>query len=245
VPRAIALVCFLAGCGRLGFGVTDDDPLAADASALDPADATDAAPTTIAHAQASAPVDVAGPMTMTLPASSTPGSLLVVTLGTSDTSNLVVPAGWTFATQIAVSGGCVAAILYYANNPGGIASVTFDQPSLVPTVAQLTEWTGATTLDATGTATSSSPVTMLAVQTATPATATGGIAIDVFCEAVNQPAFTAGPGWTNLTTASNGPAEASFITDYKLGIGPGVVGETVTTSVAGKYAAAIATFRAQ
>jgi hypothetical protein len=70
------------------------------------------------------------------------------------------------------------------------------------------------------------------------------VAVDVFCQAVSMPTFTTGAGWTNLASTSNGPSVASFTTDYRLGLLSGmVIGETVTTTAGGKYAAAIATFR--
>jgi hypothetical protein len=37
----------------------------------------------------------------------------------------------------------------------------------------------------------------------------------------------------------------SFISDYRLGVPAGLVAETVTSSLSGKYAATIATFRGQ
>lgn len=248
----MAVVCVLAGCGRLGFGVEGDDTLG-DAPAGDSggsgADAgLDGSTGVAAQAQASASVNVMGDVAMTLPAPSTPGSLLVVTMGTSTISNLGLPAGWMIAAEITISGGCLAAIAYMANNPGDITSVTFTQSAGVPTVAQLTEWAGVSTtaaLDAIGTATGNQ-ATMLSVQTATPTTAAGGVAVDVFCQAVTMPVYSAGAGWTNLASASNGPSVASFTTNYKLGLAAGVtIDETVTTTVAGKYAAAIATFRPQ
>jgi hypothetical protein len=254
VRRVLVLVSLIAGCGRFGFGpnVERTDASTGDSSVVDGATADgapgdgagdDAIVGSSSHVQASPAVGVVGPFTMTLPAPSTAGSLLVVALGTSSTSSMIMPTGWVIAEQASISGGCIAAIAYYPNNPGGIQAVTFDQPTLIPTVAQLTEWIGARAVDALGTATSSAPVATLTVQTATTTTAGSGVAINVFCEAVNMPQYTTGAGWTNLATASKGPSEASFSTNYQLGYAAGTtVAGIVTTTVAGKYAAVIATF---
>jgi hypothetical protein len=249
VPRVLLLLSLLAGCGRFGFGSEADRPDASgDGSGDAPSDVggddtligTTGAGTKV---QQSATVDTAGAYTMTLPSPSTAGSLLVVAMGSSSTG-LVLPEGWLVAEQLAVSGGCVAAILYYPNNPGGITDVTFQQNALVPSVAVLTEWSGASTLDVVGSASSSGPASTLTVETATPTTTASGVAINVFCEAVNMPQYTTGAGWTNVATASNGPSEASFSTNYRLDytVGSTVPG-SVTTTIAGKYAAIVATFK--
>jgi hypothetical protein len=245
----VLLVSLLAGCGRFGFGAGEDDVdanIAVDASGSgsDASDDDGLIGTTSAgtHVQQSATADAAGPYTLTLPAPSTAGSLLVMTMGSSSTG-LVMPPGWLVAQQVSVSGGCVAAIVYYPNNPGGITDVTFEQGALVPSVAVLTEWTGVTTLDVIGTASSSGPASTLTVQAAAPATA-NGVAINVFCEAVNMPQYTTSEGWTNLASASNGPSEASFSTNYRLDYAAGsTVDGSVTTTIAGKYAAIVATFK--
>lgn len=244
MSRVLLLVGLFAGCGRFGFGAEGDRPDASiDAPTDSPDDDTLIDTTGVAtKVQQSATADTAGPYTLTLPSPSTAGSLLVMTMGSSSTG-LVMPPGWMFAQQLSVSGSCVAAIVYYPNNPGGITDVTFQQGTLVPSVAVLTEWANVTTLDVIGTTSSNSPATNLTVQSATPTTSSG-VAINVFCEAVNMPQYTTAEGWTNLAAASKGPSEASFSTNYRLDYSAGsMVDGSVTTTVAGKYAAIVATFK--
>ncbi|HEY5944243.1 MAG TPA: hypothetical protein VIV40_02070 [Kofleriaceae bacterium] len=247
--RAVALVCLLAGCGRLGFGLGDDDHASADAPDITADIGGDAAPSMVALVQASTTVNSPGG-TVTLPFGSptTAGTLLVATFGANDISNLVLPAGWMIAQQAFTSGGCFAVVAYQANNPGGITSIDLGQPSLLPTVAVATEWTGITAsspLDAIGLSSGGAPMTTQTVQTATPTVAADELAISVFGEDVGMPQYSGDPTWQLLGTASNTSSSPSFIAQYKRIAVPGAVGTTVTSSVAGKYAAAIVTFRSQ
>jgi hypothetical protein len=254
VLKVVVAVATLAGCGRFGFGLADDGDgdAAVDGSAADAADAdapgmADAPPAMLQHVQQSTVSATVGSHTLVLPAASTAGTLLVIALGANDISNLVLPAGWMIATSVATTGACTAAIAYLPDNPGGITSVMFSQPSLLPTAALLTEWSGIATanpLDAIGTTIGTTASNMQSVQTATPTT-TRTLSIDVFCEDVNMPTYTGEPGWTTLGTHSDGPAEPSIISDYRVVAAPGIVGETVTSSANGKHSAAIAAFRSQ
>jgi hypothetical protein len=200
----------------------------------------------IQHTQATAVVSNVGPQTLTLSTPSKPGSLLVIALVANDVSSLMLPNGWIVATSVLTSGACAGAIAYLPNNPGGITSVMYTMPSLAPNAAQLTEWAGVATtnpVDAIGTTMAATGSTMQTVQTATATTVPNAVAIDAFCEDVNNPTYTAGPGWTKLGSFSNGPAEPSFITSYRMVPTPGVVSDTVTSSVNGKHSAVIAAFR--
>jgi hypothetical protein len=231
----------------LGFGLGDDigDGAPGDDAAL--GDATDAPPAMLQHVQQSAVSSNVGSQTLTLPAPSTAGTLLVIAFGANDISNLTLPAGWMIAVSVATTGACTAAIAYLPNNPGGVTDVTFGQPSLLPTAAVLAEWSGIATsnpLDAIGTTSGTTASTTQSVQTAT-ATTTRTMVIDVFCEDVNMPAYTGDPAWTTLGSHSAGPSEPSILSDYRIVASPGVVGETVTSSVNGKHSAAIAAFRSQ
>lgn len=242
----------LAGCGRLGFdlfgGDTSDPDAAVDAAQGDgSADASaDAPPAGGPLTQQSATFNGLGAMTLALPAPSTPGSLLVITMSTNDTSNLVLPAGFTIATSIMVSGGGFALIAYQANNPGGISSVMVTQPTGLPSAAQLSEWSGTTgaSPDVMGSATGPSS-TMLTVQTAAATTVANDLAIAVFCQDVASPTYTAAAGWMRLGTASNTSAYPSYSADYLTNVPVGIVSETVTSTVSGKYAAVIVAFRTQ
>lgn len=250
--RLLAWLSLLTGCGRLGFGLFNDTPGDADA-AIDnstgdggPDGKTDAPPAGGPLVQQTPMFNGVGPATLSLPGPSTAGSLLVITMTANDTSNLVLPSGFSIATQIMVSGGGFALIAYQANNPGGISSVGISQPSGLPSVAQLTEWTGitATSPDVMGSTTGQNSTT-LSVQTAAATTAANDLAIAVFCQDVSTPMYTAGTGWTSIGTASNTSAYPSYSADYRTNVPVGIVSETVTSTVSGKYAAVIVTFRTQ
>lgn len=254
VRKAVLLVCMLSGCGRLGFGESAtnvDGSLGSsdgDVGGSNSDAAADGAPGMVQLGQTSPVVDAQGGQTATLPTPSSPGSLLVMTFGANSVSSLELPAGWMIATSVSTTGACSAAIAYLPNNPGGITEVTYVQPQLLPTVAHLTEWAGIATnspLDAIGTTSAQVSDSSQTVQTATATTASNTLAIDVFCEAINNPTYTGDPAWIGLGTVTNGPSEASFLSEYRVVAAPGVVSTTVTSSNPGKYSAAVATFRPQ
>jgi hypothetical protein len=154
-----------------------------------------------------------------------------------------LPPGWQIATSTGFSGACYALIAYYPNNPGGITDVMYSQPSGLPSVAVVSEIGGVTALDAIGAATGANPVAMQTVATSEPTSTDRGIAVTTFCEDVNMPTYVSGAGWTNIASYSTGAASTSFVSDYQPFTAPAVIGETVTTSPGGKYAAVIVTFR--
>jgi hypothetical protein len=248
----VLLVCLLGGCGRFGFG---ESSTGIDGSVGDGGDtsndasndaSSDGATPMLQLAQTSPIVDGAGAQTLSLPAPSTAGSLLVITFGANSIENLGLPAGWMIATSVETNGACTAAIAYLANNPGGITDVMYTQPQLLPTVAHLTEWKGVATsapLDAIGTTSAQVSDSTQIVQTATATTANNSLAIDVFCEAINNPTYTGDPAWISFGTVTNGPSEPSFVSEYRFVAAPAIVSTTVTSSNPGKYSAAIATFR--
>jgi hypothetical protein len=251
VVRLLALLSMLTGCGRLGFGLfsdTSDPDAALDGAGGDGSgDASaDAPPAGGPLTQQSAMFNGLGAMTLTLPAPSTAGSLLVITMTTNDTSNLVLPTGFTVATSIMVSGGGFALIAYQADNPGGVSNVMVTQPTGLPSVAQLSEWMGITSTSPDVMGSSTGPnSTMLTVQTAAATTAANDVALAVFCQDVANPTYTAEAGWSRLGTASNTSAYPSYSADYRTNVPVGIASETVTSTVSGKYAAVIVAFRTQ
>ena len=64
----------------------------------------------------------------------------------------------------------------------------------------------------------------------------------MFCEDDNNPTFTPGAGWSQLGEFANVASSPSLASDARF-VPAGAVDETITSSVAGKYAAVIATFR--
>jgi hypothetical protein len=242
------LVCLasLAACGRLGF----EPRVSADASGDADRDATlgDGQPSTIALVQIGMVLSSSNGLTLTLPAPSTAGTLLVATFGDNSIVQLNLPPPWQLAAASPSSGTGYAILAYQANNPGGITSVTFMQTSGIPLAGLLSEWSGVATtspLDAMGSTMSASPVTSQSVQTSTVPTVAGELAIAVFSQDANVPSYTTGTGWTNVGGFGNLASAPSFTADYQLGVPMAVVGETVTSSVAGKYGAIVVTFLPQ
>jgi len=176
----------------------------------------------------------------------TAGNLLIASVGYSGiTPAFAAPTGWVKAVSFA---GTLSEteIWYYANNPGGITSVSFTFTSGTTATMQLSEWSGLATtsvLDKTGTATASATsVTVSATSTA----ASGELAITSFAEGFGSTTFsvtfTPGSGWTNLGNGLAGSLDATTV-DYRTGVGSGTVSETETSSKTGTWAAAIATFK--
>ena len=242
LPLVLALVC---GCGRVGFDAIapGDGSAPATDGQRDGAAGSDGLVTTpITLAQQGAVAAGTTNLMPGLPQPSTAGTLLVAAIATNGTSGVGLPPGWSLANQVSLNGSCSAIVAYYAANPGGITTATFTQIAGTPGVGELTEWTAAVQLDVTGVATSSSPTAMQSVQTASATTVLGDLAISAYCEDVNNPTYMPQSGWTALGTYSNVSSSPSFESDYQLGEPTAVVVDTATSSVAGKYAAVLATF---
>jgi len=256
--RWVLFASLVTACGRLGFdaerAATDAPPggdgprdSAIDASIDSAVDAPPDGASVLALVQTT-PVapSAGGPVTAALPVASTAGTLLVASVATNDPTSLAFPAGWIVAVQATVSGGCASTIAYLPDNPGGITTVMFTVNAGIPMEAVVTEWSGASPtspVDVTGIGGSSTPQTAQTVQTAASTSAAGDFGVVVFCEDNNTPTYTPGPGWTNFGSYSATSAYPSFTTDRREGLPLGVVSATETSSVGGKYQAAIATFK--
>jgi hypothetical protein len=187
-----------------------------------------------------------GTLTLTLSTPSTAGSLLVATLVTGDAGAITAPAGWTLATETVQGNVAHAAIFFYANNPGGISNVTF---TIVNNTikGQLSEWSGAAAtspFDQKGNSTASS-ATSASVSSGV-LKSSGEVAITCYCEDLtvsNTLTFTAGSGWTLLGENGSQNNEVHYAADYRLHLSSGAAtSETETSTVAGDWAAAVATF---
>lgn len=184
----------------------------------------------------------AGVLTLTLPATSTAGDLLVATVSSSGTA-FTAPAGWSQA--VASANGSRVELWYLANNPGGINSVTFTA-GVSGVAGQLSEWSGVATsapLDVTGSA-SAATGTQLTVATST-AAGPGELAVTAFEQSglLLLPSFTPGPGWSALGRSSGLILTLAHASDYQVAPPAGVVSETVTSSQSGSWAGVIATFK--
>src|SRR2546422_4990448 len=172
-------------------------------------------------------------ITATMPAASQAGTLLVATVSAETTPNkFAATAGWVSAAEANQAGEGRSEIWYYANNPGGINSVTFTMnPATVNGNAQLSEWTGvavASPLDQSGSQAVAVPTTTTTVSTGGALTQTGElvIAIDGFQNLPGQ-TFSRAAGWTGaLTDVANG-----YSSEYRLDLPTGVASETLTAGV--------------
>ncbi|TME24131.1 MAG: hypothetical protein E6I67_01380 [Chloroflexi bacterium] len=184
-------------------------------------------------------------ITATMPAASQAGTLLVATVSAETTPNkFAATAGWVSAAEANQAGEGRSEIWYYANNPGGINSVTFTMnPATVNGNAQLSEWTGvavASPLDQTGSQPVAVPTTTTTVSTGGAVTQTGElvITIDGFQNLPGQ-TFSRAAGWTGaVTDIANG-----YSSEYRLDLPTGVASETLTAGVPSLWANAIATFK--
>ena len=184
-------------------------------------------------------------VTATMPAASQAGTLLVATVSAETTPNkFAATAGWVSASEANQVGEGRSEIWYYANNPGGINSVTFTMnPATVNGNAQLSEWTGvavASPLDQSGSQAVAVPTTTTTVSTGGALTQTGElvITIDGFQNLPGQ-TFSRAAGWTGaVTDIANG-----YSSEYRLDLPTGVASETLTAGVASLWANAIATFK--
>jgi len=182
-----------------------------------------------------------GAFTLTLPAASTAGDLLVATLSNNGAFT-GGPAGWIRGPNVTGGATSQAEIWYYPNNPGGITSATFTSSS-GNAAGQLSEWSGvasASPLDQTGTSSSATVTTIGAT------TQAGELAITTFTVNAKKGAstFTPGSGWTNLGNDGATTGIAYFYTsDYQLEPATGTVSETETFSQSSSnWGAVVATF---
>jgi len=252
VDCRIALLLCLTACGRFGFDERQratDAPVTGDAAGDASGDAAidagpDGAPAMVAQVQVGTVAQSAGgPITTTLPAPSTAGTLLAVAVATNDPTSLALPAGWQTAVLQTSSGTCSAAIGYLPNNPGGVQDIVVTINAGVPIDAIASEWSGATAVDVIGQSSSNNPQTAQAVQTAMPTTVARAAAIAVFCEDANNPTYVVPNGWSVQGQFSNVSSSPSFVAEAITGLPAGVVMAAATSSIGGKYQAAIATFR--
>ncbi len=207
-------------------------------------DGSDAAPTAIANVQIGPLVMSTNTVTLTLPATSTNGNLLVATLACdSGTATLSTTSGFTLAVTTGAGNSC-AAVFYRANNPGGVGSAAFSSSTGGAIMGQLTEWSGAAAMDATGSALAVSSSYTLAVSTSGTLAGSGELAMTAFGQGTGGAAaisYTAGTGWTNLGQTTT--TQAHYTADYQLGVGPAKVSETETASLKTTWSGVMATFR--
>lgn len=203
-------------------------------------------PGVIQRWQQSSAASGVGPTTLDLATPSLSGSVLVLVVAVNSTSSLVLPNGWTTAGTMGSSGACFAVLAFLPDAPAGTTSVSYTMSGGAPNASLLVELANASTtapLDTVGQTASAAPMTAQTVSTATATTTAPEVAVAVFCEDVNTPTYTPDPAWTRLGTVSATSATPSLEADFTIATTPGVVTETVTSSVSGKYSAVIAAFK--
>ena len=184
-------------------------------------------------------------VTGTLPGVSAAGTLLVATLTADESPNKSTPpsASWVVATQADQAGAGRSEIWFYPNNPGGLQTFKFAlNPATNFGEVQITEWSGvlAAPLDQTGSTTVPVASTTSVNATAGATTTANELVItdEAYTIAAGQ-AFTPAATYTTLVNdATNG-----YSSEYRLNAAVGVQSETLTASVAAKWANTIATFK--
>jgi hypothetical protein len=234
-------VCALSGCGRMGFDlIAGNGDARAGSDAAHDAHAIGDALVGLGNVQVTPVAAGTDGLTLTIEPTQ-PGTLLVASFGINSVGTLAVPPGWTVAIMDGAAGACSAILAYQLANPGGITSLTFTLGGNTPLVGSVSEWTGRTALDAMGSIVQGQPNASQSVETST-ATTANELAITTFCEDDNNPTYTPGAGWAQLASYSNVASSPSLAIDAQIAPA-GIVGESVTSNVSGKYSAVIATFR--
>ena len=159
---------------------------------------------------------VAYVLTVSLPAPSTAGTMLLISWTTASATAITVPTLWSSISS--GSNGALAGFFYYPNNPGSIQTVTMNCPTS-PCYGQISEWSNvkpASPKDKTGgngdavSHTSETATTCCALTTA------GDLAVTMFYPASGgtETSFTPGAGWTNLGQLLTAPVTS----DYELNV---------------------------
>lgn len=243
--RCFVVLWMLAGCGRLGFDtrtdLTGDGPRSGDGTQQQGDGGGSAAGPLV---QATTVMVGTGPQTLSLPAPTSAGTLLVASLGLNSLSGVTPPAGWQINANGSVSGGCVAAMATEISGAAGRQSFTFMAPAGAPVAMQITEWSGVllgNPYDGSGFG-GGGPTTSLTIATVLPNMSVGDLGIATFCEDTTMPAFTAGAGWTQLGQAANVASSPSLLTEVQTGEPALKITATATSSLSTKFAAVVMTF---
>ena len=184
----------------------------------------------------------AGTCTLTLPAASKAGNLLLIVFAVGGSAAPQLPSPWMQA--VFVQSAENVGIWYYPNNPGGVVDVAVTTGTAESVRGQLTEWSGISTYDRTNDVTVAS-ATSATIATALPTTA--AVAVTAFGEklaAASQVTLTAGTGgWMPLGDDSTSSTNYHLATDYLLAPPVGtVVSETEQCTASGDWVGVIATF---
>jgi hypothetical protein len=182
-----------------------------------------------------------GTVASSLPAPSSPGSLLIASLANTDLSGFTAPPGWKQAVTQSGAGARVA-IFYYSGNPGNIQTVTFSCASGF-IAAELSEWSAAATaqLDQVGSAVSAHTDTSLTVAADAPPAATDELVITAVSTNIGGGGLTysSPSGWSHVFA----DGAKGWLADYRIISTSTVPSETVSYSPGSFSVGIIATFR--
>jgi hypothetical protein len=182
-------------------------------------------------------------LTMSLPAVSTAGTLLVATLTFDKAADPSGPGGWL--RWSAYSSSNDGELWFYANNPGGLTSATFTLAGATTSVGQISEF-NFSTYDVGNYCWQSNSVTSLSCMAMSPTTHGGELAVSIFSEIVGTAApltLNASAGWTVLGDNQSASTKLHYIASYMLNVPNGSsVSETITTTSSGIWASALTTF---
>jgi hypothetical protein len=235
-----ALLLVVTACGRMGFDTYATN--VNDAARADSMPQIDGMPSSSQLINVGPVVDVNSntDITLTLPAPTTAGTLLVATMATS--KSFGPPAPWVVTTAgTAVT--CYTFVLLYPDNPGGIASVMFTTPGTTNSVGQLTEWSGVATMPLDQTAGGFVNPKATTQTLAATISMSNELGITAFCQYATTPTYTPGSGWTQLGMYSGVTAgEISYVANYQAGLAMGPVGATETSTFSADWAGELATF---
>jgi hypothetical protein len=184
----------------------------------------------------------------TLPAPSTPGTLLVADVRSDASPNrFLADPGWIEAGVPSQSGSSPRTeIWYYPNNPGGIQMPLFTiTPGSIDSTAQMTEWRNVATINpldlAANFATGTSQLTATVSTTPTATASANELVItdDGVVEFVPGQVLTQGASWNSL---ANDPTDG-FSAEYRLDLPAAIASETVTSTKPTSWALVMAAFK--
>ena len=204
-------------------------------------------PTLVQSNSAADATGLAKTVSATWPSATAAGHLLVAVVGWDTPSDvLTMPAGWVAGPSSA--GTSAVKIFYYPNAPSFLAgsSVKATFKTAASMAISISEWNNVTAtapFDASGSATATA-ATSSSVATSAATGQSGELAVSgVFNGgAASAETFTPGAGWTELNN-TGGVSGATMDVIYQVQATAGAATATDSWTVAGDYAAAIATFK--
>jgi hypothetical protein len=183
--------------------------------------------------------------TVTLPAASTAGNLLVAIIRSNNGAvQSVPPAGWQFANGVNEPTITFRTeIFYYPNNPGGITTAAFTLTAGAQGMGQMTEWKNLSTalpFDRSGVLNVGVNTASVTVSTTLATSVANELTITAVGWSRVGTIYTRGAGWTGLF--SDVPLGSA--SDYRVNLpGAAAASEIVTSNAGEKWSVVIATFK--